>query len=38
VVTGINNNIELWAKERWTNEKATSQEEAGQIIETLDRR
>jgi MraZ protein len=37
VVAGVNTYLELWGKEQWTNEKSTSQAEAGQIIETLER-
>ncbi len=38
VVAGANNYIELWSKAEWANEKLTSQEEAWQIIESLERR
>jgi MraZ protein len=38
VVAGVNTYIELWSKEQWAAEKSTSQEEAWQIIETLERR
>lgn len=37
VIAGVNNYLELWNKEQWEAEKATSQEQAGQIIETLER-
>ena len=38
VVAGANNYFELWNKEQWESEKATSQEEAWQIIESLEER
>jgi MraZ protein len=38
VVIGVNAFIELWGKEKWVEEKQTSQEEAWHIIETLERR
>ena len=37
VIIGANNYFELWNKEQWEAEKADSQEQAWQIIETLDR-
>jgi MraZ protein len=37
-VIGTNTYIELWSKEKWASEKANSQEEAWQIIESLERR
>lgn len=37
VIAGVNNYLELWDKERWEAEKAISQEQAAQIIETLER-
>jgi len=37
VIAGVNNYLELWNKEQWEAEKVTSQEQAGQIIETLER-
>lgn len=37
VVAGANTYLELWNKEQWEEEKATSQEEAWQIIESLER-
>ena len=37
VIIGTNNCLELWNKEQWEAEKATSQEEAWQIIESLER-
>jgi MraZ protein len=38
VMTGANTYLELWSKELWNSEKASSQEEAWQIIETLEKR
>ncbi|UCD54185.1 MAG: division/cell wall cluster transcriptional repressor MraZ [Dehalococcoidia bacterium] len=37
VITGVNNYLELWNKEQWEAEKAISQEQAWQIIESLER-
>ena len=37
VIAGVNNYLELWNKEQWEAEKVASQEQAGQIIETLER-
>jgi len=37
VIAGANNYLELWNKEQWETEKATSQEQAWQIIESLER-
>ncbi len=37
VIAGVNNCLELWNKEQWEAEKAISQEQAGQIIESLER-
>ncbi len=37
VIIGANNYLELWNKEQWESEKADSQEQAWQIIESLDR-
>jgi MraZ protein len=37
VIIGANNYLELWSKEQWEAEKADSQEQAWQIIESLDR-
>ena len=37
VIAGVNTYLELWNKEQWEVEKAASQEQAGQIIETLER-
>ncbi len=36
VVVGTNTYIELWNKEQWEEEKAISQEQAWQIIESLE--
>ena len=38
VIAGANTYFELWNKEQWQSEKASSQEEAWQIIESLERR
>ena len=38
VILGANNYLELWNREQWETEKASSLEQAWQIIETLDRR
>ena len=37
VIAGVNNRLELWNKEQWESEKAISQEQAWQIIESLER-
>ena len=37
VIIGTNNCLELWNKEQWEAEKVDSQEQAWQIIESLDR-
>lgn len=37
VITGANNYLELWNKKQWESEKAISQEQAWQIIESLER-
>ena len=37
VIAGANNYLELWNKEQWESEKAVSQEQAWQIIESLER-
>ncbi|MBA7525240.1 Transcriptional regulator MraZ [subsurface metagenome] len=37
VIAGANNYLELWNKERWEAEKAISQEQTWQIIESLER-
>ena len=38
VIAGVNNYLEIWNKDHWESEKATSQEQAWQIIESLERR
>ena len=38
VITGANNYFELWNKTQWEAEGAISQEQAGQIIESLETR
>ena len=38
VVAGANNYLEIWSKDLWDEEKAISQEQAWQIIESLERR
>ena len=37
VIAGANNYLELWNKEQWESEKAISQEQVWQIIESLER-
>ncbi len=37
VIAGANNYLELWNKKQWESEKAASQEQAWQIIESLER-
>ena len=37
VIAGVNTYLELWNKEQWESEKVTSQEQAWQIIESLER-
>jgi MraZ protein len=37
VIAGVNVYLELWNMKQWQAEKATSQEQAGQIIESLER-
>jgi MraZ protein len=37
VIAGVNNYLELWNKEGWEAEKAVSQEQKWQIIESLER-
>ncbi len=37
VIVGVNDYLELWNKEQWESEKAISQEQAWQIIESLER-
>jgi MraZ protein len=36
IIAGTNTTIELWGKQQWNTEIANCQEEAGQIIETLE--
>ena len=36
IITGANNYLELWNKEQWEAEKAISQEQTWQIIESLE--
>jgi MraZ protein len=38
VITGANSYMELWSKELWDDERNSSQQEAWQIIESLERR
>jgi MraZ protein len=38
VVAGVNNYFEIWNKQDWAAEKTTSQEEAWQIIESMEKR
>ena len=38
VIAGANTYLELWNKEQWESEKAVSQEQAWQIIESLEKR
>ena len=38
IVAGANNYFELWNKEQWESEKTDSQEQAWQIIESLENR
>ncbi|MFC2017376.1 division/cell wall cluster transcriptional repressor MraZ [Chloroflexota bacterium] len=37
IIAGVNTYLELWNKEQWESEKAISQEQAGQIIESMER-
>jgi len=37
IVVGANNYLELWNKRQWEEEKTISQEQAGQIMESLER-
>ena len=37
IIVGVNNYLELWNKVHWESEKAASQEQAWQIIESLER-
>jgi len=36
IIAGVNNYLELWDKELWGAEKAVSQEQAGQILESIE--
>jgi len=38
IVAGANNYLELWNKEKWQEEKALSQQQAWQIIESIEKR
>ena len=38
VVAGANNYLEIWGKDQWEEEKSISQEQAWQIIESLEER
>lgn len=38
VVAGANNYLEIWSKDQWEEEKAVSQEQSWQIIESLEKR
>ena len=38
IIVGVNNYLELWNKGQWEAEKAISQEQAWQIIESLEKR
>ena len=38
IIAGANNYLELWNKDEWEAEKAISQEQAWQIIESLEKR
>ena len=37
IIAGANTYLELWNKAQWQEEKATSQEQAWQIIESMER-
>lgn len=37
VIAGVNTYLELWSKDQWEEEKASSQEQVWQIIESLER-
>jgi len=37
IIAGANNYLEIWNKVHWQEEKALSQEQAWQIIESLER-
>ncbi len=38
IIAGVNTYLELWNKEQWESEKTISQEQAWQIIESLEER
>jgi DNA-binding transcriptional regulator/RsmH inhibitor MraZ len=38
IVAGVNNNLELWSPDEWAVEKASSQVQAWQIIESLEQK
>lgn len=38
VIAGVNTCLEIWSKEGWEEEKANSQEQAWEIIESLEKR
>ncbi|MFC1942066.1 division/cell wall cluster transcriptional repressor MraZ [Chloroflexota bacterium] len=38
VIAGVNNSLEIWNKIHWEEEKVSSQEQAWQIIESLENR
>jgi MraZ protein len=38
VIAGVNNYFELWDRDQWQSEKAISQEQVWQIIESLEKR
>jgi MraZ protein len=38
VIVGVNNSLELWNKEMWETEKTASQEQAWQIMESMEKR
>ena len=38
VIAGVNTHLEIWNKVHWEEEKVASQEQAWQIIESLERR
>jgi len=37
IIAGANNYLEVWNKDKWLKEKALSQEQAGQIIESMEK-
>jgi len=38
IIAGANNYLELWNKEKWQSEKALSQQQVWQIIESIEKR